>query len=286
MDADLLDRVAGVDNATLDAAGRHGPAALDAEDVLNRHQERLVRVAGRGRDVAVDRVEQLLDRGELLGGLIGAGRLESLERRAADDRDVVPGELVLAEELAHLHLDQVDEHLVVDHVDLVEVHDQCRHLDLASQDDVLAGLGHRSICGRNHQDGAVHLGSAGDHVLDVVSVTGAVHVRVVAIRGLVLDVGDRDGDAPRPLLGSVVDAVEGTEVGPTAERQVLRDRRGQGGLAVVDMTDGADVHVRLAAVELLLGHWFSFVTPDYLRRLALGLRDQLVCDAARNFCVL
>src|SRR5207237_5108506 len=101
-----------------------------------------------------------------------------------------------------------------------------------------------------------------DHVLDVVSVTGAVHVRVVAIRGLVLDVGDRDGDAPRPLFGSVVDAVEGTEVGPTAERQVLRDRRGQGGLAVVDMTDGADVHVRLAAVELLLGHWSSFVTPD------------------------
>jgi hypothetical protein len=37
-------------------------------------------------------------------------------------------------------------------------------------------------------------------------------------------------------------------------RQELRDRCGQRGLAVVDVTDRAHVDVRLAAVELLLGH--------------------------------
>src|SRR2546427_2873537 len=38
--------------------------------------------------------------------------------------------------------------------------------------DVLAGLGHGAVSGRAHQDGAVHLSSAGDHVLDVVGVAG------------------------------------------------------------------------------------------------------------------
>ena len=45
--------------------------------------------------------------------------LERLERRDLHDRDLVTRELVLREELAHLHLDELDELLVVDHVDLV-----------------------------------------------------------------------------------------------------------------------------------------------------------------------
>ena len=84
------------------------------------------------------------------------------------------------------------------------------------EEDVLAGLGHRAVRGRDDQDRAVHLGRAGDHVLDVVGVTGAVDVRVVAVRRRVLDVGDGDGDAALPLLGSVVDRVEGAEVGAAA----------------------------------------------------------------------
>ena len=42
LEADDLDLVAHLDDAALDAAGRHGAAALDAEDVLDRHQEGLV----------------------------------------------------------------------------------------------------------------------------------------------------------------------------------------------------------------------------------------------------
>ena len=57
------------------------------------------------------------------------------------------------------------------------------------------------------QDGAVHLGRAGDHVLDVVGVPGAVDVGVVAVLGLVLDVGGVDGDAARLLFGRRVDLV-------------------------------------------------------------------------------
>ena len=72
--------------------------------------------------------------------------------------------------------------------------------DLAGQQHVLTGLGHGAVGRGDHQDGAVDLGGAGDHVLDVVGVAGHVDVGVVAVVGLVLDVGDGDGDAPRLLL--------------------------------------------------------------------------------------
>jgi hypothetical protein len=173
---------------------------------------------------------------------------------------------------------RADQHLVIDHVDLVQEDDHRRHLDLLREQDVLAGLGHRAIGGRHDQDGAVHLGRAGDHVLDVVGVAGAVDVRIVARRRLVLDVGDRDRDPTLPLFRRVVDRVEGAEVGTALQREVLGDRRGEGRLAVVHVTDGADVDVRLGAVELLLCHGVSFVAP-----LALGLRDQLVGQVGWDF---
>ena len=77
---------------------------------------------------------------------------------------------------------------------------------------MLAGLGHRAVGGGDHEDRAVHLGSAGDHVLDVVGVAGGVNVRVVTRLGLVLDVGNVDRDTTIALLGSVVDLIEGGEL--------------------------------------------------------------------------
>ena len=77
---------------------------------------------------------------------------------------------------------------------------------------------------------------------------------VVAVVRLVLDVGDRDRDPALALLGRVVDRIEGAVLGLALERQVLRDRRGQRRLAVIDVADRADVHVRLGSLELLLGH--------------------------------
>ncbi len=138
-----LDLFADLDLATLDAAGRDGAAALDGEDVLHGHEEGLVGSPLGGRDVGVDRVHQLLDAG--VGGVVHAvGGLEGLERGAAHDGQVVAGELVLAEQLAHLELDELEQFLVVDHVDLVEEDHDVGHLDLAREQDVLARLGHRA----------------------------------------------------------------------------------------------------------------------------------------------
>ena len=263
LDADDLDLVADLDDAALDAPGRDGAPALDPEDVLDRHEERLVDRPLGGRDVGVDRVHQLLDRGVGRVGRV-VGGLERLERGAADDRDVVAREVVLGQQLADLELDEVEQLGVVDHVDLVEEDDDVGDLDLAGQQDVLAGLGHRAVGRGDDEDRAVHLGGAGDHVLDVVGVAGAVDVGVVAGVGLVLDVGDRDRDPALALLGRVVDRVEGAVLGLALEGEVLGDRRGQARLAVVDVADRADVDVRLGALELLLGH-VTVLTPS-LRR--------------------
>ena len=261
--ADEIDLVADLDDATLDAAGRHGAAALDPEHVLDGHQERLVDRSLRCRDVRVDRIHQLLDRLVRLGRRI-VPCLERLERRAADDWQVVTRVRVLRQQLADLELDEVEQLGIVDRVHLVEEHDDVRHLDLAGQEDVLAGLGHRAVRGRDHQDRAVHLGGARDHVLDEVGMTRAVDMRVVPRVGLVLDMGDRDGDAASLLLGGVVDRVERAILRLTLEGEVLRDRGGQRCLAVVDVADGAHVDVRLGALELLLGH----VTSSLLRSIA------------------
>ena len=183
--------------------------------------------------------------------------LERLQRRDAHDRQVVARELVLGQQLADLELDELEDLLVVDHVGLVQRHDDVGDADLAGQEDVLLRLRHRAVGRRDHEDRAVHLGRTGDHVLDVVGVTRAVDVRVVARLGLVLDVRDRDRDTALPLLRRLVDLVERRE---RVEVRVLvvqhlGDRRGQRRLAVVDVTDGADVDVRLSPLELRLRHW-------------------------------
>jgi hypothetical protein len=101
------------------------PAPGDREDVLDRHQERLVDVPLRLRDVLVDGAHELEDLRHPL-----AVALERLQRGHLHDRDVVARELVPREQLAHLHLDELEQLGIVDHVGLVQRDDHRRHLDL------------------------------------------------------------------------------------------------------------------------------------------------------------
>ncbi len=201
--------------------------------------------------------------------MYGLVAFQRLQRGADHERDVVTGEVVFGEQLADLDLDQFEQLLVVDHVGLVEEHHDVGDADLAGEQDVLARLGHRAVGGGDDEDRPVHLGGASDHVLDVVRVTGAVHVRVVALVGRVLHVGGGDRDPAFLLLGSVVDLLEAAGFGASLLRQHRGDGSGQRRLAVVDVTDGADVDVRLVALELLLRHF------------ALLLWIRLVLSAAR-----
>jgi len=115
---------------------------------------------------------------------------------------------------------------------------------------VLTGLGHGTIGSSNDQDSAVHLSSTSDHVLDVVSMS------VVTSVGLILNVSGVDRDTTSTLLRSLIDVGIIHEVCVALQSQVLGDSGGQSGLAVVNVTDGADVHMRLRTVELcLFSHW-------------------------------
>ena len=174
--------------------------------------------------------------------------------RTLGDRNVVAGEVVLAQKLADFHLDQFEQFRIVDEIDLVQVHHQRRHADLAGEQDVLAGLRHRAVGGRNHQDRAVHLRRAGDHVLHIIGVAGAIDVGVMALVGLIFDVRRRNRDAARLFFRRLVDLVVSGEGRPARLRQDLGDRRRQRRLAMVNVTNRADVAVRLVARKFFLGH--------------------------------
>ena len=73
---------------------------------------------------------------------------------------------------------------------------------------MLARLRHGAVGRRHHQNRAVHLRRARDHVLDVVGVAGAIHVRVVPLRRLVLHVRHRDRDTTSLFFRRIVDRIE------------------------------------------------------------------------------
>ena len=111
-----------------------------------------------------------------------------------DDWDVVAREVVFAQELANFHFDQFERFGVVHHVTFVQEDDDVRYTNLTRQEDVFARLRHRAVSSGDHEDGAVHLGGTGDHVLDVVRWPGQ-STGVVTVGRFVFNVRGVDGDA-------------------------------------------------------------------------------------------
>ena len=194
----------------------------------------------------------------------------------------LPGKPYRREELAHLELDEVHQFRVVHRVDLVQGDDHVRHVDLLGEQHVLARLRHRAVDRADDEDGAVHLRRAGDHVLDVVGVARAVDVRVVPVRGRVLDVAGRDRQDLRRVatalrLGRLRDFVVRNELRPALVGRDLGERGGQGGLAMVDVADGANVDVGFGTIEFLFVFSCSFTAsrcgfPSVARFIAVARR--------------
>ena len=72
---------------------------------------------------------------------------------------------------------------------------------------------HLTVRSGNDNDGAVHVCCTRNHVLDVISVTGAVNVGIMSVIGGVLDVGGGDGDTTLSLFRSLVDGAILKELG-------------------------------------------------------------------------
>src|SRR5439155_15296188 len=103
----------------------------------------------------------------------------------------------------------------------------------------------------------IHLGGAGDHVLDVVGMARAVDVGVVAVLGLIFQVSDGDSDAALALFGRFVNLVKGGVLGQFGGGQHFGDSGRQGGLAMVDVANGAHIHMRLGSFKSPLCHFLS-----------------------------
>ena len=189
----------------------------------------------------------------MIGGIV----VQSAVSRGVNHRAVAV-ETVLVQEITNLFFNELDELFVLDHIALVQSDKDARHADLTGEQHVLAGLSHRAVGGGHHEDGAIHLGGTGDHVLHEVGVARAVDVSVVTRIGLILDVGDVDGDAALLLFGGSVNLAEiifRVDI-RVLFVQHLGNGRGQGGLTVIDVADGADVNVRLSTLVLFLCHYF------------------------------
>ena len=120
---------------------------------------------------------------------------------------------------------------------------------------MLTGLGHGAVSRGNNEDRAIHLSSAGDHVLDIVGMAGAVNVSIVTLSSLVLNVSGVDCDTALSLFGSLIDVSIIYEVSRTAEVQNLGDSSCQSGLTMVNVTDSTDVYMGLCSFKLLSCHW-------------------------------
>src|SRR5947207_1654584 len=134
-----------------------------------------------------------------------------------------------------------------------------RSLRLPRQQDVLPRPRHRPIHGRHHQDRPVHLRRPRDHVLHVVGVPRAVHVRVVPVRRGVLHVARRN----RQDLRRIAPPLRLRRLRHLVVRHVRRQpliggdlgqRRRQRRLPVVHVPDGPDVYVGLRTFKLCLRH--------------------------------
>mmetsp|Transcript_16114 Transcript_16114/g.34287 ORF Transcript_16114/g.34287 Transcript_16114/m.34287 type:complete len:332 (+) Transcript_16114:985-1980(+) len=223
----------GLDQALLDAAGKHVSDTLDLVNARNRqaHRRRLV-AAGRRAHV----IEAVVERVDVHGGLFD------------EDVDAFPPAHVLrllvevvahpARERQHWHrlLDEVllpadlDKHVLHFAADLVvaslgvracgigihlvDTDDQLLHAEQVNQARVLAGLalhlaglmvalldgGSEVTVGGDHEQSDIGLGRAGDHVLDEIPVARRIDDGVVPLLGEELLGGARDGHATLALL--------------------------------------------------------------------------------------
>ena len=77
--------------------------------------------------------------------------------------------------------------------------------NLAGKKDMFTGLGHGTIGCSNNNDSTIHLGCTGNHVLDIVSMTGTVNMRIVPFCCLILNVSSVDRDTSCFFFRCIVD---------------------------------------------------------------------------------
>src|SRR5699024_820271 len=116
--ANDLNLIGEMQGTTLYSTRSNGSTDGDGEYILNGHQERLVGLTNRIRNVAVNSIHELQN----LVAPLGRRILKSLQSGTLNDRGVIARELILGEQLSDLHLNQLKQLRIVYHIALVHEH--------------------------------------------------------------------------------------------------------------------------------------------------------------------
>ena len=193
--------------STLNSTCSNSTTTGNCEYIFNRHKERLISFSVRSGDVTVNCFHEFNNRSISRIARIGAGALESGESRALNDRCIVAGELVLIKSLTNFHLNEFEEFGIVNLIALVHEYYDVGNANLTGKEKMLLGLSHRAVSCSDNEDSAVHLSSTGNHVLDIVGMSGAVNVSIVTVFSLILNMSGVDCDSTLSLFRSLINHV-------------------------------------------------------------------------------
>ena len=142
LEANDLNRIANLDNTTINFAGSDRTTTHDREYVFHWHQEWFVFVTNWLWNVVVHRFDKIEDT------LIFRRIFWIVISRTCTttcDWNVVARELVLREKFAKFHFNELKKFFIVNKIDLVEEDHQSRNTHLAGQKNVFTSLWHRTV---------------------------------------------------------------------------------------------------------------------------------------------
>ena len=246
LDTNDFNAISDINHATFDPTGHDCSAARDRKYVFHRHQERLVNRTLWRRNILINGGHQSFDR-------IFTNRLVTTFHRgqsgARNDWDVITRVVIRTQKFANFHFDKLKQLVVVDLIDFVHIDDHCGDTNLTAKQNVLARLWHWAVGCVHNKNCTVHLRGTGDHVLDIVSVAGAVDVSVVAAFGFVFYMRRRNRDSPCFFFRGTINLVIRLKIA-----KIFRNRSRQRCLAVVNVTNRANVYVRFVTFKLCFCH--------------------------------
>ncbi|KRK31325.1 hypothetical protein Q777_GL002208 [Lacticaseibacillus rhamnosus DSM 20021 = JCM 1136 = NBRC 3425] len=242
LQTDDFNFIADLNRTTIDTTRSNGTTTSNGEDIFNRHQERLVGFTNWGWDIFIDGIHQFHDNLFLF-----RIAFKCFQGRTAENRNIITRIIVFAEQFPNFHFNQVDQFWIINQVSLVQENNDVINTNLTRQQNMFTCLWHWAISCSNDQNRTVHLGSTGDHVLNVVSMPWRINMCVVALFRFIFNVGGVDGDTTFFFFWSSINRSIVLRLGKAFLRQYLGDSRGQSSFTVVNVPDRTNVYVGLCA---------------------------------------